>query len=390
MALAVPPGGPPPSTDLQPDAVLTLPPARPSALTQAPAHSRRWSTPSSVTPTLTVVIVNFCQWRNTARLVGQLRHSVAIRTETANIVVVDNHSPFHPVMRKLEKLHGVSIRRFNRNLGFARAVNRGVTELPRPSAGSVRVTTATPSEWVLLLNPDVTLEDGFLDDVLTAIEKLRVADPAAGVVGFRLRNRDGSGQASSGPFPTLGRTLAGLFLPRSRRKCTHRPESTRQPVDWVTGGCLLVRRECFEQLGGLDEAFFLYYEDVDFCQRATAAGWNVWFDPSLEVTHHWPLHARRVPAPLRLMTRHALLTYARKHWTGLRPSVMNTVVWVEASVRQAWATIRGDWDAARCYGQLRRLVTDLAAGREKEARRRIRYAAAFLNPIAAEQDGRTQ
>jgi len=222
------------------------------------------------------------------------------------------------------------------------------------------------------------------------VDKLRAADPMAGVVGFRLRNRDGSGQASSGPFPTLLRTLAGLFLPRSRRKCTHRPEPVRQPVDWVTGGCLLVRRDCFRQLGGLDESFFLYYEDVDFCRRVAAAGWGVWFDPSVEVTHHWPLHARRVPAPLRLMTRHALLTYARKHWSGFRARLMSAVVWAEASLRQTWAAVRGDWDDARCYGQLRRLVGDVAAGRDKEARRRIRYAAAFLDPIAAEQDGRTQ
>jgi GT2 family glycosyltransferase len=388
MALAVPPGGTPPPIHLRPDAVLPPLAESPSALPHEPTHCRRRTTATAVTPTLTVVIVNFCQWRNTARLVGQLRRSVSIRTETAHIVVVDNHSPFHPVVRKLEKLHGVSIRRFNRNLGFAKAVNRGVTELTRPSNPS-RMPPSAPSDWVLLLNPDVTLEDGFLDDVLTAIEKLHFADPTAGVVGFRLRNRDGSGQASSGPFPTLGRTLAGLFLPRSRRKCTHRPETTRQLVDWVTGGCLLVRRDCFEQLGGLDEAFFLYYEDVDFCQRATAAGWTVWFDPSLEVTHHWPLHARRVPAPLRLMTRHALLTYARKHWTSTRASLISAVVWLEASLRQAWATVRGDWDAARCYGQLRRLIHDLAAGRDKEARRRIRYAAAFLHPIAAEQDGRT-
>jgi len=379
MALAVPPGGTPPHTEYRPAAV------QPSA-TSPPR--KRAAPPAAV---VSVVIVNFCQWRNTARLVGQLRHSIAVRTGAAEIVVVDNHSPFHPVVRKLEKTHGVTVRRFNRNLGFARGVNRGVNEgnnlehPPRHKATSPQ----GPSDWVLLLNPDVTVEDDFLDEVIATIEKLTVSDAMAGVVGFRMRNRDGTAQASSGPFPTLLRTMAGLFLPRSRRKCTHRPEEARQPVDWVTGGCLLVRRDCFSQLGGLDESFFLYYEDVDFCRRAVEAGWGVWFDPSLEVTHHWPLHARRVPAPLRLMTRHALLNYAKKHWSWWRARTMSAVVWGEAVFRQAWAALRGDWDASRCYGQLRRLVGDVAAGRDKEARRRIRYAAAFLDPIAAEQDGRT-
>ncbi len=388
MALAVPPGGTPPPTEHRPDAELPAPAPRTRTLpTASPTHHRRTA---PVVPIVTVVIVNFCQWRNTARLVGQLRRSVALRTGAAHVVVVDNHSPFHPVVRKLQKLSGVTIRRFSRNLGFARAVNRGVIE---PTLAKRRPrydqSPATPSDWVLLLNPDVTVEDGFLDELMPAIEKLWVSDTRTGVVGFRLRNRDGSGQASSGPFPSLLGTLAGLFLPRSRRKCTHRPEPHRQSVDWVTGGCLLVRRDCFRKLGGLDESFFLYYEDVDFCHRAVAAGWGVCFDPSLEVTHHWPLHARRVPAPLRLMTRHALLTYSRKHWPSWRSYFMSAVIWSEAALRQGWAVVRGDWDASRCYGQLRKLVGDIASGREREARRRIRYAAAFLDPIAAEQDGRT-
>jgi N-acetylglucosaminyl-diphospho-decaprenol L-rhamnosyltransferase len=391
MALAVPPGGTPPPLHLLADAALPLAhtvglsPGPSLAPVPAAASPRRRSAPPA--PAVSVVIVNFCQWRNTARLVGQLRHSAAVRMGEAEVVVVDNHSPSHPVGRKLEKMHGVSVRRFSRNLGFARAVNRGVNEAPKHPRPNAR--PPEPSDWVLLLNPDVTVEDGFLDDVVASTEKLAASEPSAGVVGFRMRNRDGSAQASSGPFPTLLRTLGGLVLPRSRRKCTHRPEPTRQPVDWVTGGCLLVRRDCFRQLGGLDESFFLYYEDVDFCRRAAEAGWSVWFDPSLEVTHHWPLHARRVPAALRLMTRHALLTYSKKHWGGWRSRLMSAVVWGEAALRQAWAGVRGDWDASRCYGQLRKLVGDVTTGRDRDARRRIRYAAAFLDPIAAEQDGRT-
>jgi N-acetylglucosaminyl-diphospho-decaprenol L-rhamnosyltransferase len=115
----------------------------------------------------------------------------------------------------------------------------------------------------------------------------------------------------------------------------------------------------------------------------------VWFDPSLEVTHHWPLHARPVPAPLRLITRHALLTYARRHWPRWQSHVLNWVVWSEAGVRQLWAAARGHVAAARCFGHLRKLVADVAAGRDGAAAARIRFAADFLHPIAAEQDGRT-
>jgi GT2 family glycosyltransferase len=184
-------------------------------------------------------------------------------------------------------------------------------------------------------------------------------------------------------------TLAGLFLPRSRRKCRHRDAPERGPVSWVTGGCLLVRRECLDQLGGLDERFFLYYEDVDFCRRAAAAGWSVWYDPRLEVTHHWPLHVRPVPAPLRLMTRHALLTYARKHWPQWQSDTLSGLVWAEAGLRQFWSAVRGDRGAARCYAGLRRLVGDVRNRRDADARVRVRGTASLLDPIAAEQDLRS-
>lgn len=374
MALAVPPGGGPAAPPDAPpaDSGPVLAPcldARP-----IPPRPVRSAAPA-VQPQLTVVVVNFCQWRNTARLVVQLRRSHAFRTGTATIAVIDNHSPTHPLARRLRRLRGVAVHRFRRNRGFARAVNRGCAR--------------GRSRWTLLLNPDVTVPDGFLDDVLATLDGAAAAAAHTGVIGFRLRNPDGTNQASSGPHPTLMNTLAGLFLPRSRRKCRHASGPESRAVPWVTGGCLLVRRDCFEQLGGLDEKFFLYYEDADFCRRAADQGWSVVFDPALEVTHHWPLHARRVPAPLRLITRHALLTYARKHWSRWQATLLSAVVRAEAGLRRVAAKLRGNAVAAHCYGELYRIVGDINSGRDAQARQRIAFAAAFLAPVAAEQDGRT-
>lgn len=363
MASAVPPGGTPfPRRLTRRSVPVSRPTTRPNRTTASPV--------------LSVVIVNFCQWRNTARLTRQLRRSDAIRGGTVEIVIVDNHSPSHPVIRKLKRMPGVTIRRFSRNHGFARAVNLG--------CDSAR------GEWILLLNPDVSVQDGFLDEVQTATDRLIAGESHVGVIGFQLRNHDGSRQASTGAFPTFWSCIRGLVKRRSKRKCEHRALDARQEVPWVTGGCLLVKRACFEQLGGLDERFFLYYEDVDFCQRAREKGWSVWYDPSVRVTHHWPLHARRVPAPLRLMTRHALLTYARTHWPWWPARTMAGVIWLEAKLRRVWAGLRGDADSARLYGKLGGLVGDVLHGRFDESRRCVRFAAAFLDPIAAEQDGRTE
>jgi len=322
-----------------------------------------------------VVIVNFCQWNNTARLTRQLRRCEAVRRGAAEVVIVDNHSPNSRAARKLRRLSGVSVVRNGENRGFAKAVNRG----GRLSRG----------EWVLLLNPDVTVPDGFLDEVLDAAQRWPARDPKAGVIGFQLRNRDGTKQASSGPFPTLLGTVAGLVLPRSRRKTRHRPLTERRQVPWATGGCLLVRRDCYEEVGGLDESYFLYYEDVDFCRRARRAGWSVWYEPDLRVTHHFPLHTRSVPAPLRLVTRHALLTYSRKHWPRWQSRLLSGLVWAEAGGRELLARWRNQPVAATCFRELRRLVGDVAAGRASAVARRIRFAAGYLDPIAAAQDGRT-
>lgn len=336
-----------------------------------PFRPRRYA-PTSTATRVSVVIVNYCQWRNTRRLVRQLLTPVD-RTFRAEILVVDNHSPHEDVAELLEQMEAVNVLHSPRNVGFARAVNWAAE--------------VSGGDWLLLLNPDVTVMPGFLEQVALSIEQLEQRDPQAGVVGFHLLNSDGSRQASSGPFPTLLRTLLGLLTPRALRKCQHQAAEGLQRVPWVTGGCLLVRRDCFFELEGLDESFFLYYEDVDFCRRAEQRGWNVWYNPALTLTHHFPLHSRSVPAPLRLITRHALLTYARKHWPTWQQSVLAGIVALEGRVRALMAQFRGQRGSRECYDQLRGLARDYWHQHDLESR--VRYAAARLQDVAAVNDGKT-
>jgi GT2 family glycosyltransferase len=303
------------------------------------------------------VIVNYRLWEETGRLVEQLLAARCIQHGTAEVVVIDNHSPAHGVARRLRRARGVSFRRWGRNRGFARAVNEGC----RLSQG----------QWILLLNPDIDVSTDFLDGVLALTEQLAVEEPRAGIVGFELRNSDGSRQFSSGPFPTLLRTLARLALPRTRRKYHLLPAQQRCRVPWVTGCCLLLRRDCLNQLGGLDRDFFLYYEDVDLCRRAADRGWSVWFEPALKAIHHHPLHLRTVPAYLRLLTRHALLTYASKHWSGWQFCLLAQVVQWEARVRRFGAICRDDLAVARLFEQMRAIAADLSFDRLRSARRRL-------------------
>jgi GT2 family glycosyltransferase len=308
-------------------------------------------------PRLSVVVVNYLRWQDTADLVRQLRAAPAVRHGSAEVVIVDNDSPWHALVPRLRRLSGVSLRRWGNNRGFARAVNEGV----RLSRG----------DWILLLNPDMTLEPGFLDKALARAEELARRDPQAGIVGFGLRDADGGRQRSAGPFPTLAGTLARLLLPRTWRKYYLTPGASCRRVDWVTGCCLLVRRSCWDDLDGLDGDFFLYYEDVDLCRRARARGWAVWQEPGLCAVHHHPLHSRAVPAPLRLTTRHALLTYARKHWPAWQFRALAGIVRAEAwwHERRAWR--RGDAARAGLFDTLGRMAGDLARGQAGAAGRRL-------------------
>ena len=152
-----------------------------------------------------MVVINYCQWRNTNRVTHQLLDADAIDAGTADVVVIDNDSPPDPAKARLCRTQGVALRQFNRNNGFARAANEGC----RLAAGN----------WVLLLNPDTAVSDGFLDQLEALCRTLDAEEPRAGVVGLALRHADGSDQPSCGPPPTLTRTMAGIFLPRRKRKC---------------------------------------------------------------------------------------------------------------------------------------------------------------------------
>jgi GT2 family glycosyltransferase len=310
-----------------------------------------------VEPRLSVVIVNYHHWDDTARLVRQLRASIGLRRGRVEVVIVDNHSPAHPIVPRLRRLEGVSLRRWGSNRGFARAVNEGC----RLARG----------QWLLLLNPDMTLPANFLDEVLDRVEHLAAADLTAGVVGLGLRDPDGARQLSTGRFPTLAGTLLRLALPRRRRKYTAPAGDGPCPVGWVTGCCMVVRRDCWDDLGGLDPAFFLYYEDVDLCRRAWDAGWSVWHDPGPWAVHHHPLHSRAVAPHIRLITRHALLTYARKYWPRWQARALTGIVGVEARVRRLLASWRGDGDTAAVFAELARVAGSFAAGRPEDAARRL-------------------
>jgi len=165
------------------------------------------------------------------------------------------------------------------NLGFARAINQALKMCTAP--------------YIMLLNPDTIVKEGFFETILNYIQ----GHPDVGVVAPRIENGDGTLQGSARSFPTpltgfFGRTsLLTKWFPNNwitRKTILSHKNSGKKPicVDWVSGACMVLRRSAIEEVGMLDERFFLYWEDVDWCRRMWAKGWKVLYHPEPCIVHH--------------------------------------------------------------------------------------------------------
>jgi GT2 family glycosyltransferase len=233
------------------------------------------------------------------------------------------------------------------NRGFAAAVNQGLES----AAG----------RCFLLLNPDTEVVSPVFRTLLAFAE----AHPDAGVVGPRLRNPDGSLQTSAYRFPTLFqaagtvlrlrrvvpvgflRARLGWWLGRYFGQLD--PHVTARPVDYVTGACMLIRREVVERIGGFDPRFFLYFEEKDFCLRAGEAGWRVWFDPAAEVVHHIGGSSGGRPEITVLERMRSMRQFYDKHYGWARRLAVRAILLTGGLVRCAGAAVTGDGAALSAW-----------------------------------------
>ncbi len=276
-------------------------------------------------------MVNYDSWPLTLRCVESL-HGTGY--ESFEVVVVDNDQ------REPPELDGrVRLIRNPQNAGFARACNQGIG--------------ASEGELVVLVNPDVLVESGFFE----SLERFFGEDPGAGIAGPRVVDEDGGLQLSArrelGPVSgLLSRTslLTRLFpgsaavehmFPATAAIRTGEPTK----VDWVSGACMAVRRRALDDLRGLDERFFMYFEDADLCRRARDAGWLVYYLPRVPVSHSaggssksrlratWTLHRsaflyhrKHDPhGPLGLYSAVVLLGLAARALTKLAASLLSAI-----------------------------------------------------------------
>jgi GT2 family glycosyltransferase len=246
-------------------------------------------------PRVDAVVVAY----NSARTLRACAAPLAAMSEVA-VIVVDNRSP-DDTAAAIDRLD-VTLVRAERNGGFAAGCNLGAAH------GS--------AEYVLLLNPDARVAEA---DLMKLVEVLD-ARPDAGLAAPRILEEDGSLAFSLRRFPRRRSTFAqAFFLHRALPRAAWTDELVRDPAayevpgspEWVSGACMLVRRSALEQVGGLDESYFLYCEDLDLCTRLRAVGWDIRYEPAAAV-HHEGGASRPREELFALLARNRV-RYARKH-----------------------------------------------------------------------------
>jgi hypothetical protein len=271
---------------------------------------------------LTVIIVSW----NCKGLLHDCLHSLEAQTSryTWRTVVIDNGSADGTVAHVRKSFPGVEAIENRLNNGFAAANNQ--------------VLTAPKSRYVMLLNPDTVVQPGALDGLVGFMEE----HPGAWVAGPTILNPDGTLQRTGVRFPnTWNIFVEGIFLdrlfPRSRLFGRHRelyldPTAPRQ-VDYLQGACLIVRSEAVRQVGSLDERFFLYFEETDWCYRMKAAGGEVWRTPRASVVHLGGGELGHYDERRVYHYNKSLLLFYNKHYAFYRSVLVRGVIALRSIIR---------------------------------------------------------
>ena len=242
---------------------------------------------------LSVVIVTY----NVRDLVVACLRSLG--EEPAEIFVVDNASEDGTVEAVRAAWPEATVIANPDNRGFAAANNQAL----RRACG----------RHLCLLNPDTVVRPGALARLQEALDR----DPRLGIVGPRLLNPDGSLQSAGLSFPTLGALLRAAVpwtRPPRPPRGAGRGGGDPVPCDWIIGACMVVRREVLDEVGLLDEAYFMYGEEKDLCFRAKQAGWQVACLPEAEVVHYGGQSADQVPVPSYLAFLDSQFRFLGKHY----------------------------------------------------------------------------
>ena len=252
-----------------------------------------------MTGELTVVTVTYSPGPHLDRFLASLGHA----TERAvTVVMADNGSTDGAPEEALQRYHNARLLHTGANLGYGSAVNRAAAQYLGGEGGD--------PDFFVVANPDVVWGPGSIDALLDAAGR----HPSAGALGPLIRDPDGSVYPSARHQPSLIRggmhAVVGPFWKTNPWTAAYRQEGmalSERSVGWLSGSCLLLRRQAFDAIAGFDERYFMYMEDVDLGDRLARAGWQNVYVPSAEVLHDKGHSTGRDPA--RNLAAHHTSTY---------------------------------------------------------------------------------
>lgn len=279
---------------------------------------------------LSIIIVNY----NTCRLTLDCLHSV-YGSETAyqyEVFVVDNASVDGSVEAIGSEFPQVELIANQENTGFAKANNQGME--------------VAKGRYMLLLNSDTIVQP----DTLQTMVSLMDGRPDLGASGCKIILPDGSlDKACRRGFPTPSASFYYAFgfsrlFPNTPRfnqyQLGYLDPNEAYPVDCLMGAFMLVRREVIEQIGGLDETFFMYGEDVDWCYRIKEAGWGIHYEPATYIVHYKGASSRRKPFKIIYEFHRAMWVFHRKHYKRQYSWLTNGVIYCGIAVKFTLSLIR--------------------------------------------------
>ena len=275
-----------------------------------------------------IVIVN---WNSADQLDKCVRSILRFSSDTVEkCIVIDNGSHDESAIA-VEQIKIVDVFMARENLGFGKACNVGA------SRGS--------AEFILFLNPDTRLYPQTLSDTIAFINDPKAS--SVGICGVQLLNEAGCVARSCSRAPTTGRLIAralgiDLMFPKLGCRMTEWDHAQSRQVDQVIGAYFFMRRSVFEALGGFDERFFVYFEEVDLARRAAKAGWTSWYLASSQAFHAGGGTSRQVKAHRLFYSLRSRLQYASKHFSAPGTALVGAAtLLVEPVARGCQALLRG-------------------------------------------------
>lgn len=216
---------------------------------------------------LSIIIVT---WNN-ENIIEMCLDPLDLNNESTEVIVVDNNSSDRTVEIIETRYTSVKLIKNDSNLGYAKANNQAIE--------------ISSSDYILLLNSDAFVLKGSIESLIDFMN----INKSVGIAGPQLINPDGTWQRSYGRFPTISFQLCNLLqiqrVDRLINKWKWNHSQKDYPVDYIEGACMLIRRDVIKEIGLLDEDYFFYGEDADFCYRAKKAGWEVSFVIESRVVH---------------------------------------------------------------------------------------------------------